>query len=106
MTTENLEQAFASTASVLANVTPSHLSDSTPCASWDVRGLINHIVGGTAFFEAAATGTPPTGGDKDFAAGDFNADFAAGVAKVLAAFSTDGAMEKTMKLPFGEMPGA
>jgi len=110
VTAENLERSFASTADVLARVKTDQLDDPTPCASWKVRDLINHVVGGTTFFAVAAeTGTAPTGGGDDapdVAAGDYNAAFAEGSKRAVAAFRAEGAMEKTMALPFGELPGA
>jgi uncharacterized protein (TIGR03086 family) len=107
MSADILEQAFASTGKVLANLQPGHLDQPTPCASWDVRALVNHIVGGTYFFAVAAeTGEAPTGDDTDFAGGDPQAAYAEGSARALAAFRAPGAMEKTMKMPFGEFPGA
>ena len=110
MSADNLEKAFASTAAVLARVKPDQLDDSTPCSSWKVRDLINHIVGGTTFFAVAAeTGTAPSGGGDDapdLASGDFNAAFAEGSKRAVAAFRAEGAMEKTMTLPFGALPGA
>lgn len=110
MTTENLERAFASTRKVLAGVKPDQLDDSTPCMSWDVRRLINHIVGGTHFFamstEAGASPDADTTEDTDFAGGDFLAAFEDGSAKAVSAFGAPGAQEKMIKLPFGEFPGA
>lgn len=107
MSADLLEQAFASTAKVLTNVQPGSLAGPTPCASWDVRALVNHIVGGTFFFATAAeTGEAPQGGDVDFTSGDFQATFAEGARRAVAAFRAPGAMEKTMKLPFGELPGS
>jgi class 3 adenylate cyclase len=47
MTTETLERAFASTRQVLGNVKPDQLSDPSPCQSWTVREVINHVIGGT-----------------------------------------------------------
>ena len=52
MVTENLARAFASTRSVLDNVKTDQLDDPTPCKSWTVRALINHIVGGAQWFGA------------------------------------------------------
>ena len=46
MSTQPLEQAIAATRQVLAEVTADQLDDPTPCSSWSVRELINHIVGG------------------------------------------------------------
>lgn len=108
MSTDILRQAFDSTQGVLANVSSRQLDDPTPCASWKVRDLVNHIVGGAAFFaETAETGFSPAGGDvPDFTAGDMNAAFAQGARRAVAAFGTEGAMDKTMTLPFGELPGS
>ena len=102
-----LDQAIQSTKAVLAGVEPGQLNAATPCASWKVSELINHIVGGQSFFATVASGesmsndAPP-----DFSAGDFRSSFENGAAACLAAFGADGAMERIMHLPFGDMPGA
>ena len=111
MGAELLSEALTSTGEVLAGVSDADLEGATPCASWHVRELINHIVGGQGFFATvAATGEPPSGGSAgeapDFSAGDFKAAFAEESARCLSAFEEDGAMERIMKLPFGEMPGS
>jgi uncharacterized protein (TIGR03086 family) len=107
MSAEVLDQAFASTGGILANVTHDDLELPTPCASWAVRDLINHIVGGTNYFAVTAeTGTAPPVGNTDHAAGDFKAVFEEGSRRAVKAFSAPGAMEKAMKLPFGELPGS
>jgi uncharacterized protein (TIGR03086 family) len=106
MSTQPLEQTIAATRGVLANVTHDQLGQPTPCASWDVAELINHIVGGQHFFAAGLSGEPPSGEQPDFAAGDFVAAFDDASSTCLAGFQAEGAMEKMYKLPFGEMPGA
>jgi len=105
MTTEVLEQAIATTRGVLANVSRDQLDDATPCASWKVRDLINHIVGGQYFFAGGVRGELPSG-DTDWAAGDFLADFDTGARQCVDAFNSDGAMDKMLTLPFGQMPGS
>jgi uncharacterized protein (TIGR03086 family) len=102
-----LAQAFASTAGVLAGVDPERLDGSTPCASWTVRDLVNHIVGGATYFAVTAeTGRAPARGDApDFCLGDFVTEFNKGAGRAVKAFEADGAMDKTMKLPFGDLPG-
>jgi uncharacterized protein (TIGR03086 family) len=109
MSAELLARCFASTRGVLANVTPEQLGGpETPCASWNVRELVDHIVNGTTWFATIAeTGTPP--GEDVFPA--FNADnvvevFDAGSDRAVQAFAADGAMERIMHLPFGDLPGA
>ena len=107
MTTEALERAFASTKQVLAGVKPDQLDEKTPCESWDVRRLINHIVGGSHWFAASTeAGESPAQSDTDYAAGDFVGAFDDGSAKAVAAFGAPGAQEKMIQLPFGTFPGA
>lgn len=110
MTTEALEQAFASTRSILGNVKPDQLDQSTPCASWNVRALINHIVGGSHWFaistENGASPEVDTTENTDWAGGDFVAAYDEGSKRSIAAFAAAGAQEKMIKLPFGTFPGA
>ena len=106
MATEALEQAIASTRKVLTGVSKEQLGDDTPCASWKVSDLVNHIVGGQYFFEAGAKGSPPAGGDTDFSATDFVSAFDEGAKRCVAAFNEDGVMDKMLTLPFGQMPGS
>lgn len=107
MAAENLARAFASTRTVLDRLKDVDLDGPTPCRSWTVRDLLNHIVGGTHFFAiSTATGESPQGGDQDFTQGDILSAFDDGAAQAVAAFEAPGALEKTLKLPFGEIPGA
>ena len=105
MSTEPLAKAIASTRSVLAGVTADDLAKDTPCASWKVADLINHIIGAQAFFMAGLAGTPPSA-PAEPASGDFLAAYDDVSAACLAAFSEDGVMGKMYTLPFGQMPGA
>jgi uncharacterized protein (TIGR03086 family) len=106
MTTEALETSFATARRMLAGVRPDHLDQPTPCASWDVRELVNHLVGGTYYFAASVNdGTAPNGGDvPDFADGDILAAYDEGAAQAVAAFGADGAQDRMVTLPFGTMP--
>jgi uncharacterized protein (TIGR03086 family) len=108
VTTEKLERAYASTRGVLDNVTKEDLAAATPCKSWTVRELVNHVVATPFYFAAAVEAGVGTSGDPetDYADADFNASFAEGTRLATAAFNADGAMDKTVKLPFGELPAA
>jgi uncharacterized protein (TIGR03086 family) len=106
VSTQPLEAAIQSTRSVLAATSRDQLGHPTPCASWDVAGLVNHLIGAQHFFLSAMNGQAPAGDAPDFAAGDYLAAFDEASAACLAAFSAEGAMAKTVKLPFGEMPAA
>ena len=106
MAAENLARAFASTRNVLSNVKADQLDDATPCKSWKVRDVVNHIVGGAHWF-GTSTESGDGGGfeDQDYAGGDYLASFDEGAARAVAAFDAPGAQEKVIKLPFGEFPG-
>lgn len=109
MSTDALQKVFGETRAIMANVTPDQLDDRTPCASWDVRRLINHIVGGSHWFaittNAGASPEDDTTEDTDFTADDMVAAYDEGINQSLAAFGAPGAEEKMVKLPFGEFPG-
>ncbi len=106
MSTKPLELAIASTRGVLTGVSADQLDAPTPCAAWKVSELINHIVGGQAFFANGARGQAPSGEDVDYSSGDFVATFDQAAADCLAAFAADGVMEQMLELPFGQMPGS
>jgi uncharacterized protein (TIGR03086 family) len=84
------------------------MGDPTPCRSWTVHDLVNHIVGGPDFFAATAESgvAPGRGQSPDFAAGDFRAVFDEGAKRAVAAFRADGVMDKPMTLPFAKLPGS
>jgi uncharacterized protein (TIGR03086 family) len=111
MSVELLERATASTERILSGVSPQQLDQATPCASWTVRDLVNHIVGSTFWFAASVeSGVAPATendiGGPDVTGGDIMGKFTEGSRRAIAAFSAPGAMEKVLRLPFGEMPGA
>jgi uncharacterized protein (TIGR03086 family) len=106
LSTQALEAAIQSTRGVLANVRRDQLELSTPCASWTVADVVNHVVGGQFFFASSMNGEAPGDERPDFAAGDFLASFDEGSAASLAAFGADGAMQRTVHLPFGDFPGS
>jgi uncharacterized protein (TIGR03086 family) len=104
MSTQPLEQAIAVSRGVLANVSPDQLDAATPCASWNVAALINHIVGAQHFFANGLEGTEAAGEAPDFAAGDYKAAFDEATGRCLAAFQAEGVMSKTVTMPFGALP--
>jgi uncharacterized protein (TIGR03086 family) len=104
MPDNRLARAFASTRAVLSTVKPDQLDLSTPCASWDVRSLINHFVGTARWAADMIDGTTDTP-DRDYVAGDFLAAYDEYVAVAVAAFGADGALDRTVRLPFGELSG-
>ena len=41
---------------LVAGIRPDQMSNPTPCLDWDVRGLLNHFVGGATMFTRAFHG--------------------------------------------------
>lgn len=105
MSETQLDRACQSNLGILEKVRPQDLDAPTPCASWDVRALVNHFIGTARFWAAMMTGADGPA-EEDYAAGDLMAAYNASIEVATAAFEADGAMEKMVPLPFGEFPGA
>lgn len=109
MTTESNELAMyeksaAVFCDVLAAVAPGDLALPTPCAEWDVRTVVSHVILGNRWavdMLTSGTGSWPPGED---ALGDAEplAAFDESVAAVMDAFGAPGAMEKVVALPMGD----
>jgi uncharacterized protein (TIGR03086 family) len=99
--TRPLRRAFASTRAVLAEVGPEHLEAATPCASWDVRALIEHFVGSARWGASVVTGLSADSAGSGDLLGTY--DDCAGAA--LAAFGAAGVLDRTFELPFGVFSG-
>lgn len=106
MPTASLSRAFACASSVLANVKPDQLDDPTPCRSWTVRQLINHMVAAPRFGVAVLQSGAAPGDEVDYSAGDFVGVYDETARTTVAAFDEEGALEKMAALPFAEVPGA
>ena len=106
MSAQSYETAVQATRAVLEQVSAEQMDGETPCASWNVGQLIDHVVGAQHFFLAGLKGTPPAGADSEYSSGDYVAAFDEVTNEAIAAFGQDGVMEQMFNLPFGEMPGA
>jgi len=106
----DLSSAFDSTMGVLRKVEPHDLARPTPCASWDVRALINHIISAARWWAAMVSGDPgleaAEGADYVGGDGDFVAAYEESIRVTLGAFGAQGAAERMVTVPFGEFPGA
>jgi uncharacterized protein (TIGR03086 family) len=101
----DLNRALQSTLAILAKVEPDQLDAPTPCASWDVRALINHFVGTTGWWASTVTGEGDVA-DVEYTAGDFVAAYEESSRIAVAVFEADGVLGQAVRLPFGEFPGA
>jgi len=81
----------------------------TPCSEWDVRALVNHVVGENRWaVPLFAGGTVEEVGDRfdgDLLGGDPVAVWDDSAAAAIAAVDDPGAMDRTVHLSFGDFPG-
>lgn len=87
---------------LVAGIDDTQLSAPTPCAEFDVRGILAHMVGGATMFAAAFRGTPPPSGPMP---DDLVAAFPRAMGELQDAMRSPGALERTIAAPFGEVPG-
>jgi len=105
-----MKQVIASTDKVVKGTEPSQLGLPSPCTEWTVRDVINHITGGSTMFAVCVEeGSVPDELLGKLMAGDNLGDDFVGAwesasARAMAAFEAPGALDKMVKLPFGEMP--
>jgi uncharacterized protein (TIGR03086 family) len=106
MSTDDLRQAFAIARDVMDNVTPEQYGLPTPCASWTVRDLLNHMCEGANWVglsvDAGKAPDPDPTHGVDYVAGDALAAYDAAATATLAAFEAAG--DKSVELPFGTLP--
>jgi uncharacterized protein (TIGR03086 family) len=93
-------------ARVVGNVKLDQLDDPTPCTKWDVRQLINHVIGTCYAFETAVSGGAPrpVGDSPDFAGNDPAGAFKIASERLQAAWAKPGALDQVLDLPFGQVP--
>jgi uncharacterized protein (TIGR03086 family) len=100
------ERAYGIAGRVIAGVRPDQLDQPTPCSEWDVRALVNHMIGAHFYFTGALreqemdpNATPP-----DFAAHDPASTFQQASSEMLKAWREPGALDRTVQTLLGAMP--
>ena len=99
-------RAVALAQQVIDGVRPEQMGQPTPCTDWDVRALLNHMIGLTRMAAAGAAGEAMPDWEADFVGEDAGVAFAEAARDARAAFVAPGALERTVRMPWGEVPGA
>ena len=109
---DTMRRACASTERVVDRVTPGDYGRATPCAEWDVRDLLNHLVSTLSLGQALLADAPPAAGlapgqlpDADLVGNDPATAYRLGVEGLLGAAGGD-ALDRVHPTPLGDMPGA
>lgn len=108
----SFERAVGSTAEIVRGMPASQMGAPTPCTEWDVRSLLNHVIG-TLWLAGGLLGdTEPRypmvpGGlpAADLAGEDPAAAYAEASAAALAAAGAGDALTRVHVTPLGDMPG-
>lgn len=104
----NLQRVVLDAQTLIDAINPDDLAKPTPCASWDVRGLINHMIGTSIAFTNVLSGTPismpsePT----DHVGTDPAGAYARAADALVQAWSAPGALDKLIQMMSREVPGA
>lgn len=105
-----LTDAAEAAALIVGKVTPAQLDSPTPCADWDVRTLLNHLILWTSHsLERRAHGesAAPELTDRDFAAApDFAAAYRAQLGSALAAWADPAVWDRELDLMGTKTPAA
>jgi uncharacterized protein (TIGR03086 family) len=107
-THEQLDAILPGLVDLARTITPDQMGNPSPCADFDVRGVMNHMIGGAGFFAAQFRGEPapePPPPGTDLTGDDPVGTFVAAMDELLAATRVPGAFERTVVAPFGEVPG-
>ena len=72
----------------------------TPCDEWNVRQVLEHIIGGNR----RVAGNPAVEGE-DVIGDDLSGAYASSAAGAAAAFEAEGGLDRTYTLKIGEFPG-
>jgi uncharacterized protein (TIGR03086 family) len=103
-------QALDATGRVIGGVAADRWHAATPCADWDARALVNHLVAGNLWAaELAAGGTIEGVGsrlDGDVLGSDPAAAYAESAAAAAAVFRRPGALDAPCAVSYGPVPGS
>jgi uncharacterized protein (TIGR03086 family) len=103
---ERIDRATAFANEKVAGVAPSDLGSPTPCSEFDVRALLNHMIGGLEILTTAANGGKAQMPQGDQFGDDPGAVYDERRRALMTALGGEGALERDWEMPFGTMSGA
>lgn len=102
---DRIERATAFAGEKVEHVAPSDMSRPTPCSEFDVRALLNHMIGNLGMLTVAAEGAKSTLPEGDQFGSDPAGTYAERRNALLVALRTAGVLDRNWEMPFGSMPG-
>ncbi|HEX6394515.1 MAG TPA: TIGR03086 family metal-binding protein [Acidimicrobiales bacterium] len=100
---ERIERATAVASEKVKGVQMADMSKPTPCSEFDVRALLNHMLGGLTMLATAAGGAQAAMPEGDQVGRDPAGSYDQRRSALLAAVGSPGALEHNWEMPFGSM---
>ena len=102
----DIRDAIDRTTPIVEGIKDSQWSQATPCREFDVRAVLNHMVGAAIMFrqvieDSQASPDPAS----DNLGSDPKATFRDAAGACLKAFENGDVLDRTLNMPFGEFPG-
>lgn len=105
--TQQLDELMPVLHGLVDRISPDQLDDQTPCVNFTVTGVLEHMIGGATAFAPLFRGEgQPTAAGAPTTTGTLQDRWRAAMVDLLDAVHTEGAAERTIAAPFGEVPGA
>jgi uncharacterized protein (TIGR03086 family) len=101
---DQLDQLGPALGGVVSQIRSDQLDQPTPCADFTVRGVLGHMVAGATSFAAGFRGEPAPSADNN-ASSDPITEFGQALTGLAEAMHSQGALDRTITAPFGEVPG-
>ena len=103
---DQLRRSFAAVAALIHAIGPDQWSAPTPCEEWDVRRVVEHLVGMNLVFAAMLAGErlPPRG--EALPSDELPRAFSDSAASLLDAFALPGALDRSYDSPLGSATGS
>ena len=103
---EDLARACDAVGDLIAEIRPEQWKMPTPCTEWNVRDVVNHLVGMDLVFAALIEGDPMPERGSDRLGDDPIGAYGSSGATLQAAFSHSGVLERSYRGPLGITTGA
>ncbi|WP_216892692.1 TIGR03086 family metal-binding protein [Nocardia alni] len=98
----DLQRAFAAVGGLIDRIGPEQWPAPTPCSEWNVRQVVDHLIGLNRLMTAQLGGDPvPDGRPSDDPVGDYRTSSA----ELVAVFAAPGMLEKVFPSSFGDLLG-
>ncbi|WP_433757146.1 TIGR03086 family metal-binding protein [Nocardia sp. CA-135398] len=105
-TVDRIDRAIDMTGGIVKGIAAEQMTAPTPCREWDLRELLNHLVGGMNIFAAQLQGLIPVRDHHDdWLGADPQGAYAEAAGLDRAAWHRPDALERKVRLGFGEVPG-